>query len=59
MESENKQNEPIANPMDEVDTRRLVDELSRRGGVETSALSANADAVFRVSGPARVLVVVD
>lgn len=40
-------------------TRDLVDELSQREGVETSTLAPCVEAVIKVSGPAKVLVIID
>lgn len=40
-------------------TCKLVKELEKREGVETSALAPCVEAVVKVSGPAKVLVIID
>ncbi|MEG2533695.1 MAG: BC1881 family protein [Gordonibacter sp.] len=40
-------------------TSELVDELSQREGVETSTLAPYVEAVVKVSGPAKVLAIID
>lgn len=46
-------------PEAELLTCALVNELSRREGVETSTLAPYTEATIKVSGPAKVLVVID
>ena len=45
--------------LSEVSTKTLVDELSRREGVEAKVAEAYQDETVTVNGPAVILVVID
>lgn len=48
-----------ASRMDDVPTKRLVEELSKREGVEQVIAEPYEDAQVRVNGPAIILTVID
>lgn len=48
-----------ASRMDDVPTKRLVEELSKREGVEQVIAEPYKDAQVRVNGPAIILTVID